>query len=381
MRSNIENICNLGKLPFHIGVFDRPSNPLGFPDVCDFKIGIEADLGLVVQAPSNRTQTLLKRAYQTGSILGVPMRGNGLGAKYVEDILSFIKRSAGYLKGKDILEIGCGKGVLLERLKSLNAKVAGIEPGLNRRTKSDIKNLIIDDFYPSDKLSGRFDIIIHYGVLEHVEDPGFFLSSHRENLKANGIIIFSVPDCSGYLERGDISILFHEHRSFFDIHSLRSLLQSINFKIINLRKGAAADAIYVACSPNSGKPAYNEGRKQIKNIGQRFNYSIGKVKSWFREYCRKGERMGVYCPGRFINYLYKLTKYENMRFFDDEASFYGKFFPPFNIRIESFEDLILNPVDKMIIASTFFEDDIVKKIKTAGILNPKNVFLLKDIIL
>lgn len=380
-----KKIYSLGKLPFHIGLFDRPSNPQGIPDTYDFEIGIDLESGLIIQMPNRNIKLFLKDIYNKGSMIGNPMSEQGLGMQYIDDFLSFIKETNRGIFKKKILEIGCGNGALLRMMRYHGAEVVGLEPSGRKVAKpsNNNKSAIIREFYPSQSLTGKFNIIMHYGVLEHVEDPDFFLESHRGNLEAGGIIFFSVPDCSYYLKNGDISIFFHEHRNYFEIESIKRLLEGVSFKVINISKGNVGDTIYVACSPYKRHfpSRKRRHRKLIYNkYGNKLKYSIKKVNVWFEKYYNDKEGVGIYCPGRFINYICKLPQYNNIRFFDDEENFYGKYYPPYNIKVENFNDLVFNPVGKMIIASKFFGKQIYKRIKAKKILKPGKIFLMEDII-
>src|SRR5207302_3453780 len=109
-------------------------------------------------------------------------------------------------------EIGCGSAVILKKLKTLGFKdLTGIEPGNHTLTDGldDVK--IVRDFFPSDKISAGFDLIFSFCVLEHIEEPSFFLKNCASQLKTTGKLIIGVPNCEPFLNTGDISIFLHEH--------------------------------------------------------------------------------------------------------------------------------------------------------------------------
>ena len=89
-----------------------------------------------------------------------------------------------------ILEIGSSSGFMLTPLKKYNNKLFGIEPSLDFR-KYTIKKGIqtfenFDDLLKMHKSS--FDLIMHYYVLEHIDDPIGFLKNSMQLLKKNGIM-------------------------------------------------------------------------------------------------------------------------------------------------------------------------------------------------
>ena len=73
-----------------------------------------------------------------------------------------------------VLEIGCGNGFLLETALDQGWKnVIGVEPSIEH-SKFSVKagNRIYRDF---NEIDIKFDNIIHFYVLEHVNDPKDFL--------------------------------------------------------------------------------------------------------------------------------------------------------------------------------------------------------------
>lgn len=103
-----------------------------------------------------------------------------------------------HLEGiNDVLEVGCSSGFMLYPLRDTGYKCVGIEPS---GVFSDFvikNNLPIYDSLESliEKSPNlKFDMIIHFFVLEHIQDPLLFLKRQLELLKPNGKIIFEVPN-------------------------------------------------------------------------------------------------------------------------------------------------------------------------------------------
>lgn len=113
--------------------------------------------------------------------------------------LNFIKSSVS-LKGKKVLDVGCGGGILSESLASIGADVTGIDQGdkviqiakLHAKesgVKIKYKHINIEDFYKN--TDERFDVITCLEMLEHVPDPNSIINTCSKLLKPGGKIFFS----------------------------------------------------------------------------------------------------------------------------------------------------------------------------------------------
>ena len=102
------------------------------------------------------------------------------------------------IKNLDVLDLGCGGGLVSESLARLNANVTGvdfvknnIEVAKKHALKKKLKINYIQDDIEKLKLSKKFDLIIMFEILEHLNDWSSFLVKIKKNLNKNGIIIIS----------------------------------------------------------------------------------------------------------------------------------------------------------------------------------------------
>ena len=119
------------------------------------------------------------------------------------------------LNGLNILDVGCGGGILCEPLSRLGANVTGIDTNEKAikvaKEHARIKNLKIK--YINAELSKlkkcSFDIITCMEVLEHVESVNQIISISNDILKKNGIFFGSTINktFTSYL----LAILFAEN--------------------------------------------------------------------------------------------------------------------------------------------------------------------------
>ena len=105
------------------------------------------------------------------------------------------------VKGKKVLDVGCGGGILAEALNELGANVTGIDASENtigvakshsRSIGSDVIYIqnTIEEFISSHP-NEKFDVITCLEMLEHVPSPNEIIKSCSNLLKDDGNIFFS----------------------------------------------------------------------------------------------------------------------------------------------------------------------------------------------
>mgnify|MGYP001482918823 FL=1 len=94
-----------------------------------------------------------------------------------------------YRKGGRILDIGCFDGSFLEPLVAeYNCDGIEIHPAASQRARDQGVETLGDDF---SAVSGSFDVITAFNVIEHVERPGKFLEDCLAATNQHGFVLIS----------------------------------------------------------------------------------------------------------------------------------------------------------------------------------------------
>ena len=104
------------------------------------------------------------------------------------------------LKGKNVLDVGCGGGILSESLANRGANVTGIDLGqaplsvarLHLKESNlnvDYQCISAEDF--AEQQPGTFDVITCMEMLEHVPDPASVITACARLVKPGGHVFFS----------------------------------------------------------------------------------------------------------------------------------------------------------------------------------------------
>jgi 2-polyprenyl-3-methyl-5-hydroxy-6-metoxy-1,4-benzoquinol methylase len=141
----------------------------------------------------------------------------------------------GLPRGARVLEIGCGRGVLLKALADRGFEVHGVDlseravEGVDPRVQLRFASRLGDAGYSA----ACFDRVILWHVLEHLPDPQQTLDEVRRILRPGGALIVAVPNFSSLQARWAGAAWFHldlpRHLFHFPLPALRSLLQQRGF--------------------------------------------------------------------------------------------------------------------------------------------------------
>lgn len=147
-----------------------------------------------------------------------------------------------------VLDIGCGRALLLQEFDRLGADCLGIEriefPRTGRH-KIDIHVGALDDSELSDR---RFDIIILWHVLEHITGLGTLLEALPRHLNPGGLLVISVPNFLSWQSRFFRQHWFHldipRHVTHFEKNWMEKALASMGLETVSQTTFTASQNIY-----------------------------------------------------------------------------------------------------------------------------------------
>ena len=105
------------------------------------------------------------------------------------------KGKSNYLEGLNVLDIGCGGGLISEPIARLGANVTGIdasEKNINIAKLHSKKNGLKINYLTASpenlEYIEKFDIILNLEIVEHVNDVNLYIKSCYKLLKKNGLM-------------------------------------------------------------------------------------------------------------------------------------------------------------------------------------------------
>jgi SAM-dependent methyltransferase len=224
------------------------------------------------------------------------------------------------IRGKDVVELGCGKGHFLALLceKGENRGV-GFDPsyeGARVESPAAHRMTYIADFYGEKYTSHRGDLICCRHVFEHIPDPAGFLSMVRRTIgdRSSAVVYFEVPNVRFILDQHSIWDIIYEHCNYFSRESLAGVFRRCGFEVLRLEEtyGAQFLSLEARLSANSkaGEALADDLSHLATAVGRFASEVEERSKTWtsrLAEFRRTGKRTVVWGAGAkavsFLNML------------------------------------------------------------------------------
>jgi len=170
----------------------------------------------------------------------------------VQFICQHISEQQTDLFGKDVIDVGCGGGILTESLAKLGANATGIDMGTEPLNVAKLHALESGLTINYEKITAEekaqqmkesFDLVTCMEMLEHVPDPASIINACSQLVKPGGLVFFSTlnKNIKSYL----LAILAaeklfklvpdgtHDHDKFIKPSQLISWAQDCDLKCID----------------------------------------------------------------------------------------------------------------------------------------------------
>jgi SAM-dependent methyltransferase len=140
---------------------------------------------------------------------------------------------------RDCLEIGCGKGEILVRLRAMGHEVTGFDPDADALALAAAAGVSVHEGSaeaPPAALAGRhFDLVLMLHVLEHCLDPAAALAGAFAVTRPGGTFVVEVPNntCAGLDVFGTAWLWLDvpRHLNFFSRRSLEAAVAAAGFAV------------------------------------------------------------------------------------------------------------------------------------------------------
>ena len=133
-------------------------------------------------------------------------------------------------KNLDVLDVGCGDGVLTEPVWKMGNNVTSMElPQIAKLTqKCRVPTIVAGDAEQLAFASESFDVVLASEMVEHLWQPQSFLDEAYRVLRADGFLMVETPE-------GKEGLQYDSHRHFFTVERLTEMLSG-KFVLLDIKR-------------------------------------------------------------------------------------------------------------------------------------------------
>lgn len=195
------------------------------------------------------------------------------------------------LRGKTILEVGCGKGEFLTLMcESGDCRGIGIDPSYQpSRTPSKLAGRLrfINDLYTEKYTNIEADCIMCRHTLEHIGPTFEFVKTIRRAIgqRQDMLVLFELPDVTRVLKEAAFWDVYYEHCSYFSPGSLARVFRAAGFDLLELGRDYGDQYLLLAGKPagvpQKPKLPLENDLAQMKELANRFKSDVGaSIAGW-----------------------------------------------------------------------------------------------------
>ena len=288
------------------------------------------------------------------------------------------------LKGKQIIDIGCGKGDFLKLLCKLGGNTGvgfdpSYEPELNKIGEEEKKITFVQDFYSEVYSDYQADLICCRHVLEHIQFPRNFLSVVRRaigNRVATGVL-FEVPNVIFTLRDLGIWDIIYEHCNYFSRFSLHHLFSACEFERIATKETFNEQFITLEAFPASSRHDCDEvnadGIEEVAGLvdafGEKYRLKVEEWSEFLTRAATKGQRLVVWGSGsKGVTFLNTLQTHNQIEYVVDiNPRKQGNYVAGTGQKIVPPEFLLEYQPDVIVIMNSVYKSEIKELCKQLGL--------------
>ncbi|OOV18397.1 bifunctional 2-polyprenyl-6-hydroxyphenol methylase/3-demethylubiquinol 3-O-methyltransferase UbiG [Flavobacterium sp. LM4] len=145
---------------------------------------------------------------------------------------------------QNVLEVGSGIGLIgmyLKRFNNLSYYGLELDEKTHQRALSLGVNSVNGDFSKMETFNEKFDVIMMWEVLEHLQDLQLFFQLAKERLNTKGVFVFSVPNFAKIDNYRNAKDKIYQsgppvHLNFFTKESLKEVLNWYGFDYVMIKE-------------------------------------------------------------------------------------------------------------------------------------------------
>lgn len=264
------------------------------------------------------------------------------------------------LRGKKVLDVGSGKGEMLDVLEESGMQATGLEASLDSVEIGQSAGRRMVHGYIGDisKISGGpFDAFICLNYLEHLPFPGIVIRNIYNNCSADAVGFATVPNLEYLLKTKCFYEFVADHISYFTKQTLIHAFEGHGFDVLDC----------LTINEDNDIAAVVQKKKVLNITGQfcEVEALIDEMRKIVADYKTKNKKVAVWGAGHRTLALISLGRLTDLAYIVDSAkSKQGKFSPVSHLNIVPPRHLKNESVDLVIVmVPGLYPDEVLKTIE------------------
>ena len=368
-----EAFFEVRQVPTHCNLLHRSQDEARRAPLADIRLVQCPDCGLIFNDRFEFQRMSYAPGYETS------LHFSGTFQAYAEDLARRLVETYD-LRGKHVVEIGCGRGDFLRLLCELGGNQGtGFDPS-SARVEEELPGggglRILAEPYDQHWPEAPVDLVVSRHVLEHLDRPGDLLRS-----AARGAAVFcEVPNALFTLREGGIWDILYEHCSYFSPTSLVALFRRAGLEPQRVEEVYGRQFTTVETGAG-GAPIESEieldserARADLADLTKQFRASYReKFAQWthtFEQARCEGRRMAVWGAGtKGVTFLNNFSDYAEVvaHVVDRNPNKRGRFVPGTGHRIVAPRDLVESAPQTVVVMNPLYADEVRSELVSLGI--------------
>lgn len=276
----------------------------------------------------------------------------------LNQIKEFVDRFG--LHGKKALDIGSGKGDMLDVLEEAGLIATGIEASQKSvEIGKSLGRKMVKGYIGDMNVikGGPFDVFVSFNYLEHLPAPGRIIKNIYKNTTANSVGFITVPNLEYLLKTKCFYEFVADHISYFTKKTLTYAFQANGFDVLECQIINEKNDITAIVK-----------KREVSDLFKQYNYVnylIKDLQHIIADYKSKNKKVAIWGAGHRTLALLALSKLKDVEYVIDSAKFkQGKFTPVSHLNIAPPDYLKKEKVDLVIVmVPGLYPGEVLKTLK------------------
>lgn len=284
------------------------------------------------------------------------------------------------MQGKQVVEIGCGKGDYLRLFCKAGGNTGvGIDPAYVPGRGEAVEGVsFLKEFYSEQHGELKPDCITCRHTLEHIHNPYGFLETIRTSIKdSEPHVFFEVPCIVRILDIQAFWDIFYEHCTYLSPGSAARLFRRCGFEVLDMYLEYDNQYLFIEAKPVGTPPdkihpmeeSVEELKAKTKQFVEKINTQLGEWRAKLEQFKAEGKKVVVWGGGsKSVGFLTQFDDIDVIEHVCDiNPHMKGNYIPGIGKQYVTPDFLETYKPDVVIVMNSVYMDEIQQSLAERGL--------------